>query len=325
MVFGGTDTHLTNLDCKTVTGRGGATLSGDMAARILDIAGLVVNRNTIPGDKTSSQASGIRLGSPWVTQRGLKEKDMVAVADIIADVLLACVPYIVETRQGPNLRAKVDFQVLENAKLRVRAIAEKAGIDFTPARHGYPHFFYMDNPVLDGQVTLQLCGANARSYVSYVFSSNVETLAPGQSQKTALATPQETIYGVLTCVDLHTYRFSLPGEKAGLAAAWLRAILSDGYVSFDADVTRRVPDRRRSSMLRLPRFLCKKARKPVDASKPYFIGIEKFPSRRSAARIPLGRERKPPAPHISVQTHQEAESADGSISGGKCRFNIHRL
>jgi glycine hydroxymethyltransferase len=308
MVFGGTDTHLTNLDCKTVTGRGGATLSGDMAARILDIAGLVVNRNTIPGDKTSSQASGIRLGSPWVTQRGLKEKDMVAVADIIADVLLACVPYIVETRQGPNLRAKVDFQVLENAKLRVRAIAEKAGIDFTPARHGYPHFFYMDNPVLDGQVTLQLCGANARSYVSYVFSSNVETLAPGQSQKTALATPQETIYGVLTCVDLHTYRFSLPGEKAGLAAAWLRD-LSDGYVSFDADVTRRVPGPVVVQAAPVAQVSLQESQETVDASKPYFIGIEKFP----VQKIPLPEfhweEKESPLRRTSLyETHRKLKA-----------------
>ncbi len=53
--FGGTDTHLGNLDCKTIVGPDGTTLSGDMAARILDIAGLVCNRNTIPGDKTANQ------------------------------------------------------------------------------------------------------------------------------------------------------------------------------------------------------------------------------------------------------------------------------
>ena len=47
-----------------------------MAARILDIAGIVLNRNTIPGDKTALNASGIRFGTPWMTQRGLKENDM---------------------------------------------------------------------------------------------------------------------------------------------------------------------------------------------------------------------------------------------------------
>jgi glycine hydroxymethyltransferase len=43
-----------------------------MAARILDLVGLVMNRNTIPGDKTAFQASGVRMGTPWMTQRGLK-------------------------------------------------------------------------------------------------------------------------------------------------------------------------------------------------------------------------------------------------------------
>ncbi|HEX9018811.1 MAG TPA: serine hydroxymethyltransferase, partial [Anaerolineaceae bacterium] len=146
MVFGGTDTHMTNLDCKSIKGPDGTPLSGDMAARILDIAGIVLNRNTIPGDKTALQASGIRMGTPWMTQRGLKEADMVQVADIIADVLQAIQPYAVDTRQGPSLRAKVDFQVLETAKLRARAIAEKAGIDFQPGKHGYPHNAFIDDP-----------------------------------------------------------------------------------------------------------------------------------------------------------------------------------
>src|SRR5450759_1262469 len=46
--FKGTDTHLTNLDCKTIVGADQTPLSGDMASRILDVAGIVVNRNTIP-------------------------------------------------------------------------------------------------------------------------------------------------------------------------------------------------------------------------------------------------------------------------------------
>ena len=143
--FGGTDTHLTNLDCSTINGPDGTTLSGDMAARILDIAGLVANRNTIPGDKTAVNASGVRLGTPWVTQRGLKEADMKTIAGVIASVLKTAVPFSVETRQGPAQRAKVDFDALEKAKMTVRDLAEKAGSDEATADHGYPHFFYIDD------------------------------------------------------------------------------------------------------------------------------------------------------------------------------------
>ena len=117
-----------------------------MAARILDIAGLVCNRNTIPGDKSAFNPSGVRYGTPWMTQRGLKEADMVKVADIMADVLMACVPYSVETRQGLQSRAKVDFEILENAKMRVRDLVSKAGADMTVGKSGYPHFYYLDDP-----------------------------------------------------------------------------------------------------------------------------------------------------------------------------------
>jgi glycine hydroxymethyltransferase len=45
---------------------------GDLAARLLDIAGIVTNRNTIPGDKSAVTPSGLRIGTPWITQRGFK-------------------------------------------------------------------------------------------------------------------------------------------------------------------------------------------------------------------------------------------------------------
>ncbi len=62
--YGGTDSHLGNVDCKTIQGPDGTPLSGDIAARILDIAGIVLNRNTIPGDKSATNASGIRMARP---------------------------------------------------------------------------------------------------------------------------------------------------------------------------------------------------------------------------------------------------------------------
>ena len=63
---------------------------------------------------------------------------MKTIADVIADVLKTACPYSVETRQGPAQRAKVDFDVLEDAKLRVRALAEKAGVDEATARSRLP-------------------------------------------------------------------------------------------------------------------------------------------------------------------------------------------
>ncbi|MCA1953686.1 MAG: glycine cleavage system aminomethyltransferase GcvT [Anaerolinea sp.] len=272
--YGGTNTHLANVDCKTIVGPDGTPLSGDMAARILDLAGIVLNRNTIPGDKTALNASGIRFGTPWMTQRGLDENDMRTVADIIADVLQATTPYSVETRQGPAQRAKVDFGVLEDAKLRVRALAEKAGADITVGKHGYPHFFYIDDqPSKPGEwACYDLQGRNVRTFANYVFSSAVEDLQPGQSQPTRLNTPKGSIDGFLTCVMPQHFRFSLPAAQVGLGITWLRD-LSDGYVQFDDDPTRRLPG---------PILVTESDAAPItsaegerfDTAKPLHIGIE---------------------------------------------------
>jgi glycine hydroxymethyltransferase len=279
MVFGGTDTHLTNLDCKTITGSDGSYLSGDMAARILDIAGIVLNRNTIPGDKTAMQASGIRMGTPWMTQRGLKEAEMVQVADIIADMLQATVPYSVITRQGTTLRAKVDFTVLEDARLRVRAWLRKRASTLNLQQHAYPHFYYSDDLYQASRAAFELVGPNALSFANYTFSSDVEALSPGESQNTCLTTPQGAVEGILSCVDRNTYRLELPAEKAGLAAAWLRS-LSDGYVRFDDDLTRRMP----GPVLVFQSetgAVTQATGDPVAVRKPYFIGIQEVEAKEN--------------------------------------------
>ncbi|RPJ20516.1 MAG: serine hydroxymethyltransferase, partial [Chloroflexi bacterium] len=143
--FGGTDSHLVNIDVTTIKspdpvgGTGGIPLTGDQASRILDVVGIVVNRNTIPGDKNSADPSGIRLGTPWITQRGFNEKTTRELTDIMADVLLACAPHAVDTpHKGKQRRAKIDFNILNDARLRVRKLAEKAGIDFKYKKSGYP-------------------------------------------------------------------------------------------------------------------------------------------------------------------------------------------
>ncbi len=83
LVSGGTDNHLMLVD---VGARG---LTGKECQAALDEAGITVNKNTIPFETRSPfQASGIRLGTPAVTTRGMKEPEMAAVADMISEVLL---------------------------------------------------------------------------------------------------------------------------------------------------------------------------------------------------------------------------------------------
>ncbi len=231
--YGGTNSHMLNVDCRPIQGPDGVSLSGDQAARILDLVGIVVNRNTIPGDKSALDPSGIRLGTPWITQRGFDEEKTRQLADCIADVLLACAPHNVDSpRKGRVRRAKVDFNVLEETKLRVRALAESAGVDFSPPSHGYPHFYYLDDKITSGLLDLQ--GPRVRQMLDYAVCADLSTLAEGQSAPVCLATPRGRLHGRLTCLSREAYRLTLPAEGASLAAAWLRD-LSDGYVSFNLD------------------------------------------------------------------------------------------
>jgi glycine hydroxymethyltransferase len=83
LVSGGTDTHLMLADVTAVN------LTGKRAEELLDTAGITVNKNTIPFDQNPPMtASGIRVGTPAVTTRGMGEADMVEIADLVAEVLL---------------------------------------------------------------------------------------------------------------------------------------------------------------------------------------------------------------------------------------------
>ncbi len=273
IAYGGTNTHMMNLSCSSVVGPDGTRLSGDMASRILDIAGIVVNRNTIPGDKDASDPSGIRMGTPWVTQRGFKEPDMRQLADIIADVLFSTKPHGRLGANGILRRAKVDFDTLEQAKIKVRDLAQSAGIDFKASQHGYPHFYYIDDKPKAGEwAVLELSGERVRLFLSEALTSDIEVLKADESQSTRLYTPDGVVDGTLTCVDTYRFRLTIPTSKQAIITAWLRD-LSDGYVAFDRDILKKLPgltvvqvsDAKPSPVLK----------GEVIAPKPYFVGMER--------------------------------------------------
>ena len=241
--FGGTNTHLTNVDTKSVVGPSGTKLSGDMAARILDLAGIVVNRNTIPGDRSAFNPSGIRLGTPWITQRGFKEKESRELANIIADILFACIPYRERSADKLSQRAKIDFDTLSENKLRVRYLAEKAGIDFKAAQHGYPHFYYPDDQPSSKNdwVALELGGKHAKSLLNIIVSQDMDQLEINKTLDTFISINKIEIIGTITYVNKNLYRLSVPAKHFSEAAEWLRA-LSDGYLLIDPnDPARKSP------------------------------------------------------------------------------------
>jgi len=84
IISGGTDTHLVLMD----TWMGGKGISGAEASLRLEKKGIIVNKNTIPGETRSPfDPSGIRLGTPAITTRGAKEKDIKKIASKIDRIL----------------------------------------------------------------------------------------------------------------------------------------------------------------------------------------------------------------------------------------------
>ncbi len=294
--YGGTDTHMMNLDVKTIRSADGVSLNGEQAARILDLAGIVVNRNTIPGDTSALNPTGLRMASPWVTQRGFKEADMTKLADVITDVLQAITPYRLPGRGDGQVRVKVDFHVLEDAKLRVRGMAEKAGIDFQAEHFGYPHFYYKDDEIAKSNEmgALEISGEHARPFLNFALSSDVESLKSGQSQMTSLMIPKgkgtkdvEQVAGSLACLSPTSFRLDMKNTQIGIAAAWLRD-LSDGYVAFDDDVLRKLP----GPVSIMPGKAAQVSLAEVQPAqeKPYFIGIK---GGKGSPKAPFTWQEKP--------------------------------
>ncbi len=98
IVSGGTDNHLMLVDLRS------KDLNGKDAQEVLDRAGITVNKNAIPFDTSSPfKPGGIRVGTPAVTTRGMKEEEMLEIADLVAE----------------GLEKRSDTDALENVRKRV--------------------------------------------------------------------------------------------------------------------------------------------------------------------------------------------------------------
>jgi glycine hydroxymethyltransferase len=104
LVSGGTDNHLMLVDLRP------KGLNGRQAQETLDLAGITVNKNSIPFDTESVvKGGGIRVGTPAVTTRGMKEEEMMEIADLMDEAL----------------NAKGDATVLDKVRQQVRALTSK--------------------------------------------------------------------------------------------------------------------------------------------------------------------------------------------------------
>ena len=125
IVSGGTDTHLMLVDLRPVE------LTGKVAEKRLEEAGITVNKNTIPFDPQKPfVTSGIRIGTPALTTRGMKEPEMEAIGDMIARVLKDIENDAVAAEVLEEVRELCErFPLYAEMKARYMAEAKKRGMD----------------------------------------------------------------------------------------------------------------------------------------------------------------------------------------------------
>jgi glycine hydroxymethyltransferase len=100
LVSGGTDNHLMLVDLRN------KGLTGKVAEKALDLAAITVNKNTVPKETQSPfVTSGIRIGTPAVTTRGMREPEMERIAELIDQVLMSAEDAAVAERVRDEVRA----------------------------------------------------------------------------------------------------------------------------------------------------------------------------------------------------------------------------
>merc|ERR1712025_1286011 len=99
LVSGGTDNHLLLVSLRS------KGVNGNKCEIVCEQASLVLNKNTIPGDKSAMSPNGLRVGTPAMTSRGLQEKDFELVGNFIAEAV--DVTAEIQRDSGPKL---VDFK-----------------------------------------------------------------------------------------------------------------------------------------------------------------------------------------------------------------------
>jgi glycine hydroxymethyltransferase len=256
LAYGGTDTHMLLVDLKSIPEPGSDTrptypsgypVWGEPAVRILDLAGIVANKNTIPGDTETSLATGVRMGTPWITQRGLDEGDMDQLAGLIHRTLVNIKPFAYNGLVGTLPRGKIELDVLEEVRRGVAALTEKAGIDFEYEPSGYPHYAILPENPVPRPVALRITGWRARPFVQDVVTANVADLTPGASTTTYLLDRQGKLIDDVILAREESdewgrdrYLVTPAPENAAQVASWLRG-LADGYILFDeGDLFRKV-------------------------------------------------------------------------------------
>lgn len=316
IAYGGTDTHLLLIDLRAVETKTGFPLKGEIAARILDICGIVVNKNAIPEDEGSTDASGIRLGTPWVTQCGFGKAEIEKVAELIHRVLVNIRPFSYTGIRGELPRGKIDIDIIESVRNEVEKLVNRAKSSSEPENEPQKSWDEVHAEVHNDMGLLRITGEKAMPFLQEVSTANISELKPGDTISSFLLDAEGKLIDSISIIALlpdakrgDSYLVKTTFSKTHQVKTWLEG-LSDGYITFDPvdifakiqgpvmleDVTQNkeniLQDLQDSMSISLDKFKQKLCLDKVseadglslytslptsfDLSKPYFIGQKLF-------------------------------------------------
>jgi glycine cleavage system T protein len=200
LAYGGTDCHYVMVDLNKVPGPTGETPKGEVVSRLLDLAGITLNKNTKAGDDSAVHPTAIRVGATFMTQQGWGEFEFHRLAVIIANMLKGIHAYHYNGAFKPVGRGKVDMALFERSKREVEKLMSDSGI----LREGdavsdYPHYFRVPGeptgeslPLMQGRAppvnglmvvdasshgVIRVVGARARQFMQAAVTADVWRLA----------------------------------------------------------------------------------------------------------------------------------------------------
>jgi glycine hydroxymethyltransferase len=278
--YGGTNTHMLLVDLKRFADHPNPAIpiDGEIASRLLEIGGIVCNKNVLPGDATGGRASGLRLGTPWLTQRGVTRDHLHEIASVMREILSRVRTFRVWVPAGEErCRGKIEPCALERAAARVHAIVDELPHPpRPPAPEPAPPV-----PEVRGRAALLLRGEKVSAALDQMLTCPVAVMREGECVTGKLLRSDGSEVAEATAVRLDRVgreeRFALlvPPERLAEVRAWIRD-LSDGYLMFDEEdlyakvdgptVVEPLPE---GLVDRLPDSTPEVV---VDRTKPYFIG-----------------------------------------------------
>lgn len=284
--YGGTETHLLMVDLRTIVTESRVPLNGDVAARILDLAGIVCNKNTIAGDLSANYPGGIRLGTPWISQRGLTPADMATLGGVIADVIHGIRTFSYFDQDDSAARGKISAAVLKASQAAIADLIARRAVG--PNRPDGSLERYSPTPIaIDDRPVLEVSGRRARAFLDQASTADIVSLAEGEAVAADFLDGDGSQLASAGIVRLRPDHFGLERYAIAIDAArlsdleWWLGALSSGLVLFDdsdpwAKIDGPVAVKTRSETLSLTEESALRGAgvgpSSTDLTKVYFVG-----------------------------------------------------